>query len=138
MTNASLLTCDTLLHMSSTCNNSVLLDAAKQCVLDTGWRRTTLSDIARRAGVSRMTLYRTFPDMEALLRELMVREWSDVGLPDDAAALTPSGLAAAMMDAVEGLRTDPLFRKMVDVDPEMLLPYLLRAGRTHQVWFNPA
>jgi AcrR family transcriptional regulator len=32
------------------------LDAARACILDVGWRRTTLTEVARRAGVSRMTI----------------------------------------------------------------------------------
>ena len=35
-----------------------VLDSARACVLAVGVRRTTMTDIARRAGVSRMTLYR--------------------------------------------------------------------------------
>ena len=38
------------------------LDAARACILDVGWRRTTLTEVARRAGVSRMTIYRTWPE----------------------------------------------------------------------------
>src|SRR3954464_6883369 len=52
-----------------------LLDAARECVLAVGVRRTTFSDVARRAGVSRMTLYRRFGDLEALLAALMTREF---------------------------------------------------------------
>ena len=52
-----------------------LLDAARECVLAVGVRRTTVTDVARRAGVSRMTLYRRFPDLEAVLAALMTREF---------------------------------------------------------------
>ena len=48
--------------------DDALLDAVRACVMAVGVRRTTLTDVARRAGVSRMTLYRRFPDVEALLR----------------------------------------------------------------------
>ena len=54
------------------------LDAARACILDVGWRRTTLTEVARRAGVSRMTIYRAWPDMPAVLGDLMTREWSEV------------------------------------------------------------
>src|SRR6476659_6772036 len=54
------------------------LDAARACILDVGWRRTTLTEVARRAGVSRMTIYRTWPDMAAVLSDLMTREWAEV------------------------------------------------------------
>ena len=46
-----------------------LLDAARATILAVGWRRTTLTDVARRAGVSRMTLYRRWPDMQTLLAD---------------------------------------------------------------------
>ena len=55
-----------------------VLDAARACILDVGWRRTTLTEVARRAGVSRMTIYRTWPDMAAVLSDLMTREWGEV------------------------------------------------------------
>ena len=51
------------------------LDAARDCILDIGWRRTTLTEVARRAGVSRMTIYRAWSDMSQLLGDLMTREW---------------------------------------------------------------
>jgi len=54
------------------------LDAARACILDVGWRRTTLTEVARRAGVSRMTIYRAWPDMPAVLADLMTREWGEV------------------------------------------------------------
>src|SRR6201990_1936899 len=54
------------------------LDAARACILDVGWRRTTLTEVARRAGVSRMTIYRTWADMPTLLGDLMTREWEGV------------------------------------------------------------
>ena len=112
------------------------LDAAREAILAVGWSRTTLTDIARRAGVSRMTLYRRWPDTRALLSDLMTREWSRV--VDDAVPTTPppaSGIRAGLVDAVVGtvraLREDPLLRRVLEVDPEVLLPYLLhRRGRT--------
>ena len=36
--------------------HNTYLDAARDCILDVGWKRTTLTDVARRAGVSRMTI----------------------------------------------------------------------------------
>src|SRR5689334_17058960 len=55
-----------------------VLDAARACVLAVGVRRTTFSDVARRAGVSRMTLYRRYPDLEALLSALMTYEFGAI------------------------------------------------------------
>ena len=112
-----------------------LLDAARDCLLAVGWRRTTLTDVARRAGVSRMTMYRRWPDMQTLMADLMTREWSSIGVQADlagtGAAPTAAGVGDAVVNAANALRDNPLFRKIVDVDPELLLTYLIeRRGRT--------
>src|SRR2546421_25722 len=55
-----------------------VLDATRDCVLAYGVRRTTVSDVARRAGVSRMSIYRRWPDVRSLVADLMSREWHRV------------------------------------------------------------
>jgi AcrR family transcriptional regulator len=114
-----------------------LLDAARESILSVGWKRTTLTDVARRAGVSRMTVYRAYPDMASLFGDLMTREWAVVGDsldgPEDAEADWPALIARRVVGMVAGLRSNELFRRIVDVDPELLLPYLLdRRGRSQQ------
>lgn len=110
-----------------------LLDAARHCILAVGWKRTTLTDVARRAGVSRMTLYRRWSDMQTLLSDLMTREWSGVvePAPPGEGATRLDRLASWVTATATGMRDNDLFRKIVGVDPELLLPYLLdRRGRT--------
>jgi AcrR family transcriptional regulator len=105
------------------------LDAARACILDVGWRRTTLTEVARRAGVSRMTIYRAWPDMPTLLGDLMTREWGELV----AARHREAELVAAMVDTVRALRDNELFVRIVELDPQLLLPYLLaRRGRSQQ------
>jgi AcrR family transcriptional regulator len=113
--------------------DDALLDAARAGILAVGWRRTTLTDVARRAGVSRMTIYRRWPDMQTLLADLMTREWAvvveDSALGADASPL--QRVAGGVAATVAGLRGNELFAKILEVDPELLLPYLLdRRGRT--------
>ena len=119
-----------------------VLDAARDCILAVGWRRTTLTEIARRAGVSRMTIYRLWPDTQGLLADLLTREWTalDAAVTDRAGESDPSDpqlasvLAALIVSTVQALREDPLFKRIVEVDPELLLPYLLeRRGRSQQM-----
>jgi len=106
-----------------------VLDAAHEVVLAVGVRRATLTDVARRAGLSRMTIYRRWPDMRALVADLMTREW--VRVADRFAVGDPVTSAVAV---VRALRDHPLWRKIVEVDPELLLPYLLdRRGASHEV-----
>ena len=104
------------------------LDAARENILAVGWRRTTLTDVAKRAGVSRMTMYRRWPDMQSLLSDLLVREWGS--LIDDALLAADGSVADGVVATVAALRDNPLFRRIIAVDPELLLPYLLhRRGR---------
>lgn len=113
-----------------------ILDAARESVARFGIRRTTLSDIARLAGVSRMTVYRRYPDLPAVLRDLMTREFGSLMDEIDASVDGPDGrsrLVARTHAAVRELRAQPLLRKLLETDPELLLPYLLgRVGGTQR------
>lgn len=110
--------------------DDLLLDAARESILAVGWRRSTLTEVARRAGVSRMTIYRRRPDMATLMADLMTREWG--GLVEVSTSGRPLDRVACGVAATVGaLRGNALFAKIVQVDPELLLPYLLeRRGRT--------
>lgn len=112
-----------------------VLRATRDAVLAVGVRRTTLTDVARRAGVSRMTLYRMVPDVTGLILALMTREFAD--LLDDAAGAAGrrrtarARLVTTAVEVVRRLPDEPLFRRVVEVDPELLLPYLTgRRGST--------
>lgn len=114
------------------------LDAARASILAVGWRRTTLTDVAKRAGVSRMTLYRRWPDMPGLLGDLMLREWGTLVAAelraDPAAPLGRHAIAEAVVRCTSAVRENALFRKIVEVDPDLLLPYLFeRRGRTQDL-----
>ena len=136
------LQCDTCRHFVTTrpdeprTGRDLYLDAARECILDVGWRRTTLTEVARRAEVSRMTIYRTWADMPTLL-----------GRPDDprvgraCSTRSPAPrteqadpvavLRADLVAMVRALRGNELFVRIVELDPELVLPYLLaRRGRS--------
>lgn len=106
-----------------------MLDATRDCVLAVGVRRTTLTDVARRAGVSRMTLYRRWPDVRTLVGDLMTREWVQVAttaMPEPRPGTPARGrVVDGIVAGVGAFRAHPLFQKIVDVDPELLLPYVL-------------
>lgn len=48
-----------------------ILRAAASCVVDFGVDRVTLAEIARRAGVSRPTVYRRWPDTRSIVADLL-------------------------------------------------------------------
>lgn len=123
-------------------DNDAVLDAARDCVLAVGVRRTTLTDVARRAGVSRMTLYRRWPDVRTLVGDLMTREWVVVAAA--AAAGTRTGrtghdardrIVGELVAGARAIREHPLMRKIIDVDPELLLPYILDRRGASQTAF---
>src|SRR4051794_39763622 len=125
----------------STSPDDTYLDAAREAILAVGWSRTTLTDIARRAGLSRMTLYRRWPEMNALLGDLMTREWISLVDPSsapearaDAPANHLDRLVSSIVATVGALRANELFTRIIELDPQMLLPYLLeRRGRSQEL-----
>jgi AcrR family transcriptional regulator len=115
-----------------------LLDAALACVLDVGLRRTTLADVARRAGVSRMTVYRQFEDLDTLVAALLTRELTALIAEVEAQVqVLPTArqrLVEAAVQVVERMDSHPLYRRILDLDPELLLPLIVdRFGSTQKV-----
>jgi hypothetical protein len=79
-----------------------------------------------------MTLYRRWPDLDTLVADLMTRELLAVAGDTLARSeLDRAALVDRFVDITDRLREHPLIRKIVDVDPELLLPYVLhRRGRS--------
>jgi AcrR family transcriptional regulator len=119
-------------HKDST--ETRILDAARDSIIAVGWKRTTLTEVARRAGLSRMTVYRRYPDAVAIYADLMTREWADQAPTGvDSADTTAHGIAALIAERLDILGHDPLFQRLIELDPDLLLPYLTeRRGRTQQ------
>lgn len=112
-----------------TSDPDVVLAAAKACVLDVGLRRTTLADVARRAGVSRMTVYRQYGDLGSLVSALLTAEL--IGLLEAAGEQVrrlPTArerLVEAGVLVVERLAVHPLWCRVLELDPELLLPLVV-------------
>ncbi|WP_459549723.1 TetR/AcrR family transcriptional regulator [Nocardia sp. X0981] len=111
-----------------------ILDAARECVAEFGVRRTTLTEVARRAGVSRPTVYRRWPDSRALIAELLVRELRGI----ITAAMPGSGpararLIAGVVTGAAQVRANPLFGKIFRTDTDLMLTYVFgRLGRNQR------
>lgn len=109
-----------------------ILDAAYELLLAVGMRRMSMADIARRAGVSRATLYRRWPNVHAVIGTLTTREFATLSAHAFAAdaPTARAALVEGVVGVVRAVRVHPLTRKIIDVDPEFLLPYLLERRGT--------
>lgn len=117
-------------------SEDVILDAATQLMSTIGIRRTTMADVARTAKVSRATLYRSFPNVTALGAQVTTREFERIAAAapiDREASQAPDrgSMIALLVHLVREARRHPLLRRIVELDPEFLMPYLVqRTGRT--------
>lgn len=114
-----------------------ILAAGRASLLDFGVRGTSVAQVARRAGVGRMTVYRHFTDSGGLMRELMTREFGELFercAAEAQGAHARARVTEALTRAVTGIRAHPLFRRIVAAEPELLVPYLFeRIGASQHV-----
>jgi len=107
----------------------VLLDAARDAVIEHGIRRTSASDIARRSGLSRQTLYRYWPDVRSLLAALVTRELlaqlPAAGAAGDTGAVTLDGFVTELVDTARTVRDLPIIARLRETDPELFARYIL-------------
>ncbi|GAA0227433.1 hypothetical protein GCM10009125_15540 [Castellaniella daejeonensis] len=76
-----------------------ILDAARWCFLNFGFSRSSLSDIAQRAGISRTLLYRSFKDKEDLFIQVF-DDWMLSRLPLAMDAVRAAGTPRERLFAV--------------------------------------
>ena len=105
-----------------------VLDATLACIARVGLGKTTLDDVAREAGCSRATLYRSYPGKQPLLAALVAREAARLGehvvaAASDAADLTDA-IVAVMTSGARYLGAHDALRFSAAVEPEQLLPHL--------------
>jgi AcrR family transcriptional regulator len=106
------------------------LDAALELVAASGARHLTMDDVAARAGVGRMTVYRRFGGRQRLLDALAVRECRRC-LAQIAAALDPAEpiderATALFVATLRVIREHPMLARLARVEPEALLHELNR------------
>jgi AcrR family transcriptional regulator len=105
-----------------------LLDAALEAATIHGITKLSMGDVARRAGLSRQTLYRYFPSKDALIAAVVSAQTTDlIGQVLGAAAPIDDprrSLEAALLAALRLLRDHPLLDRLLRTEPESLLPLL--------------
>jgi AcrR family transcriptional regulator len=107
-----------------------ILDAALELAAASGLKHLTMDDVARRARVGRMTVYRRFGSKATLIDALAVRECRRC-LTTISEALDPlepvdQRLAALATATLKVIREHPLLERLARLEPEALLRELTR------------
>ena len=102
-----------------------ILDAALDLAAASGLRHLTMDDVARRAGVGRMTVYRRFGTKAALLDALAGREARRCLAEMDAASPADAPLEQQVVAGFETMirltREHPLLARLARVEPDSVL-----------------
>jgi len=105
-----------------------ILDAALQTMLSFGIRRATVDEIARRAGVSHMTVYRRWSNKTELVLAVLMREaqtmFSAIDREISALDSPEDKLVAGFTGIYWHVHTHPLMQRAVETDPESVLPIM--------------
>jgi AcrR family transcriptional regulator len=111
-----------------------ILDAAASCVLAYGVDRVTLAEIARRAGVSRPTIYRRWADTRALLAALLTTRIVGVLRDLPIRGGGREGLVDRIVGVAERLRHDEVVMSVFHSAPELAMVYIAeRLGTSQQI-----
>lgn len=111
-----------------------ILAAAASCVRDFGIERVTLAEIARRAGVSRPTVYRRWPDTRSILASLMTDRIVGAWRSAPVRGAGRAALVSRIVEVVGQLRRDDLIRTVLRSDPELAMVYIAdRLGTSQQI-----
>ncbi len=111
-----------------------ILDAAASCVLAYGVDRVTLAEIARRAGVSRPTIYRRWPDTQALLAALLTARIVGVLRDVPSQGGGREALVERIVGVAERLRHDDVVMSVFHSAPELAMVYIAeRLGTSQQI-----
>jgi AcrR family transcriptional regulator len=106
-----------------------LIEAAYDCVARWGFSKTTVEDVAREAGVSRATLYRSFPGgRDELLAAVVAWEnsrffarlYDEVHEAETLEEVMELGLVFAHRD----IRDHEVLQRVLETEPDLLLPKL--------------
>ena len=106
-----------------------LLDAAVDVATTNGLTKLSVGDVAKRAGLSRQTLYKHFASKEDLVAQAVLRETGDmveqVVVAADAHEDPEDSLEAAIATMLRVARAHPLLDRLITTEPEALLPLLV-------------
>jgi AcrR family transcriptional regulator len=109
-----------------------MVDAALACLARQGLGKTTVDDIAREAGFSRATLYRTFPGgkdavIAAVVETEVARLFSSLAVVMGEATDLEDVLVAGMVESARRLSGHGALAYLLIHEPDVILPRLIFA-----------
>ncbi|WP_020495605.1 TetR/AcrR family transcriptional regulator [Sciscionella marina] len=112
-----------------------LLDAARTLFSRLGIRRCTMEDVARQAGLSRITAYRRFATKQTLVEQVVRREFRryfDQFLLDIREAATVADrVVLGFVSSLRAFRRNPLIGGLIATEPDRIMPSMINdSGRT--------
>jgi AcrR family transcriptional regulator len=111
-----------------------ILDAAAACMLANGVERTTLTDVARRARVSRPTIYRRWPDIRYVLADLLTARIDRVLDEVPTSGVGREAMVKRIVAVAEHLRRDEVVMSVLHNAPNMAMAYITeRLGTSQQI-----
>jgi AcrR family transcriptional regulator len=110
-----------------------LVDGALQCLARQGIAKTTVDDIARAAGLSRATAYRTFPKgkegiLAAVVETEVARLFSSLAVVMGEAGDLEDVLVAGMVESARWLRDHAALAYLLEHEPGTVLPFVTFGG----------
>ncbi|MFI0351167.1 TetR/AcrR family transcriptional regulator [Actinomadura sp. 9N407] len=109
-----------------------ILEAAYEQFCRMGIQRSTMEDVARRAGVSRITVYRRFATKDALVEQVVRREFRryfDRFLIDIVRAETAADrVVLGFVSSLHAIRNNPLIGGLISAEPDLLVSSLISDG----------
>ncbi len=106
-----------------------IVDAALRCIARQGTQKTTADDVAKEAGLSRATLYRTFPGgkdavVEAVAETEVARLFSQMAVVMGEAHALEDVVVAGMVEAARVIAGHEALHFVLEHEPGVLLPRL--------------
>ncbi|MEV5561218.1 TetR family transcriptional regulator [Nonomuraea wenchangensis] len=109
-----------------------ILDAAYEQFCRMGIRRSTMEDVARRAKVSRITVYRRFESKDTLVEHVVRREFRryfDRFLIDiEQAGTAADRVVLGFVSSLRAIRGNPLIGGLIVSEPDLLVPSMMTDG----------
>ena len=112
-----------------------ILDAARDQFSRMGIQRSTMEDVARRAGVSRITVYRRFANKDVLVEHVVRREFRryfDQFLIDiEQAETVADRVVLGFVSSLRAIRRNPLIGGLMTAEPTLVVSSMVSDdGRT--------